>query len=138
MEPGQRHRRRTSKNDGPDPIDIHVGQRLRLARELTGRTQAEIGKALGMSFQVVQKYEQGEIRVSASRLVQLARLLQRPVAFFFEGLATPEPGEGASPVADDTERELVRAFRRIGDREVQQRLLHLVRNMAAQPKPATP
>src|SRR5208282_4513866 len=87
---GPRRRRRTAKEDGPDPIDVHVGRQLRLARDLAGLTQVEIGKDLGMSFQVVQKYEQGEIRVSASRLFQLAVLLRKPVNYFFEGIETRE------------------------------------------------
>ena len=90
MLPGQRRpRRRTAKDHGPDPVDIHVGRQVRLARELTGLTQVEVGKRLGMSFQVIQKYEQGEIRVSASRLYQLARLFERSVGFFFRPRQDP-------------------------------------------------
>ena len=73
-----RRRRHTAKEHGPDPIDLHVGSQLRLARELSGLTQTEVGRALAMSFQVIQKYEQGEIRISASRLFQLARLCKTP------------------------------------------------------------
>ena len=129
MNTGHR-RRRTAKESGPDPIDVHVGARLRLARERAGLTQVELGRSLAMSFQVVQKYEQGEIRVSASRLVQLSRLLRKPVAFFFEALddAAAAPGDGAT--VDGSELELVRAFRRIDDREIRQRLLQLVRDTA--------
>src|SRR5579862_6186753 len=82
---GPRRRRHTAKEHGPDPIDVYVGRQLRLARELAGLTQTDIGRKLGMSFQVVQKYEQGEIRVSASRLFQLSVLMDKPVAYFFEG-----------------------------------------------------
>jgi transcriptional regulator with XRE-family HTH domain len=82
----RRPRRRTAKEDGPDPVDLHVGRQVRLARELAKLTQVEVGRRLGMSFQVVQKYEQGEIRVSASRLFQLSRLFGQPVSFFFAGL----------------------------------------------------
>jgi transcriptional regulator with XRE-family HTH domain len=133
MATGQRRpRRRTAKDHGPDPVDIHVGRQVRLARELNGLTQVEVGRRLGMSFQVIQKYEQGEIRVSASRLYQLARLFERPVEFFFAGL------DGAQLPANDgefgrREVELVRAFRVIGNPDVQQRLLQLVRGVAEQP-----
>lgn len=127
-----RLRRRTAKEYGPDPIDRHVGRRLRLARELAGLTQAEIGQKLGMSFQVVQKYEQGEIRISASRLMQLSTTLGRPVSFLFEGLET---------AADQTiiarrEVELVRAFRLIANPQIRQHLLELIKGMGGDLQPS--
>jgi len=131
MAPGTRRvRRRTAKEHGPDPIDVHVGRQVRLARELAGLTQVEIGKALGMSFQVVQKYEQGEIRVSASRLFQLSRLLQQPVSAFFDTLEERNPPSADAAEIGRREAELVRAFRLIRSADVQQRLLQLVRGMA--------
>ncbi|MGH7090673.1 MAG: helix-turn-helix domain-containing protein [Stellaceae bacterium] len=130
MAPGPRRpRRHTAKEHGPDPVDIYVGRRLRLARELAGLTQVEVGTRLGMSFQVIQKYEQGEIRVSASRLFQLSRLLAAPVEYFFDGLGS-HTGDGDGSELQRTEMELVRAFRVIGSSEVQHRLLQLVRGMA--------
>jgi transcriptional regulator with XRE-family HTH domain len=124
-----RTRRRTAKEHGPDPVDVHVGRRLRIGREFAGLTQTGIGKELGMSFQVVQKYEQGEIRISASRLYQLAKLLAKPVSYFFEGLETAS-GAAVPPEHGIVRREieLVRAFRSIESPEVQQRLLLLVRD----------
>ena len=132
----RRPRRRTAKDHGPDPVDIHVGRQVRRAREHAGLTQVEVGRRLGMSFQVIQKYEQGEIRVSASRLYQLSRLFERSVGFFFSGL-----DETAAPPADNAEFgrreiELVRAFRIIANPEVQQRLLQLVRGVAERPPEA--
>jgi transcriptional regulator with XRE-family HTH domain len=124
-----RTRRRTAKEHGPDPVDIHVGQRLRIGRELAGLTQTGIGKELGMSFQVVQKYEQGEIRISASRLFQLAKLLEKPVAYFFEGLENPSASAPPEQGIVRREIELVRAFRSIESPEVQQRLLLLMRDV---------
>ncbi|HEX3974379.1 MAG TPA: helix-turn-helix transcriptional regulator [Stellaceae bacterium] len=130
-EPGverTRRRRHTAKEHGPDPIDLHVGGQLRLARELSGLTQTEVGRALGMSFQVIQKYEQGEIRISASRLFQLARLLGKSPDYFFEGLvATDVPGIGAIERSDI---ELVRAFRTIHSAELKQLLSRLARDIA--------
>src|SRR5580704_7481639 len=73
-----RPRRRTAKIDGPDPVDVAVGRRVRLAREEARMTQVDVASSIGISFQLVQKYEQGEIRVSASRLYQFACLLKRP------------------------------------------------------------
>lgn len=127
----RRPRRRTAKEHGPDPVDVHVGRRLRLARERAGLTQVEVGSRLAMSFQVVQKYEQGEIRVSASRLYQLSTLLVVPVEFFFEGLDGGVKSVPSQELAH-SELELVRAFRVIASNEIQHRLLQLVRGMAEQ------
>ncbi len=79
-------KRRTVVVDGPDPIDQHVGTQLRLRRAQAGMTQAELGAKVGLSFQAVQKYETGENRISASRLFQLARILDVPFSYFFDGL----------------------------------------------------
>lgn len=68
-----------------DPIDIHVGQRLRLRRVALGLSQEKLGDAIGVSFQMVQKYERGDCRVSASRLMNAAQVLGVTVAYFFEG-----------------------------------------------------
>jgi transcriptional regulator with XRE-family HTH domain len=83
---GVSFKRRTVIVDGPDPIDQHVGGQLRLRRAQSGMTQTELGAKVGLSFQAVQKYETGENRISASRLYQLARILDVPLAFFFDGL----------------------------------------------------
>jgi transcriptional regulator with XRE-family HTH domain len=123
---GLRHRRHTAKEHGPDPVDVHVGRQLRLARELSGLTQTDIGRQLGMSFQVVQKYEQGEIRVSASRLFQLASLMGKPVGYFFEGF---DIGAGAPHELERDEIDLVRAFRLIQNNELRQCLQRLLREI---------
>ena len=125
---GPRRRRHTAKEHGPDPIDVHVGRQLRLARELAGLTQTDIGKKLGMSFQVVQKYEQGEIRVSASRLFQLSVLMAKPVAYFFEGFETG--GESQNEMRRD-EIDLIRAFRLIRNPELRQCLQRLLREIGS-------
>ena len=94
LPPGRpRRTRHTAKEHGPDPIDLHVGGQLRMARELAGLTQTEVGRDLGMSFQVIQKYEQGEIRISASRLYQLAVLLGKSPDYFFDGIAGSDSAE---------------------------------------------
>jgi transcriptional regulator with XRE-family HTH domain len=128
----RRPRRRTAKEHGPDPVDVHVGQQLRQARAVAKLTQAEFGRRLRMSFQLVQKYEQGEIRIAASRLYRMARLLGKSVEFFFEGL-----GEGAASGAlDRHEIELVCAFRAISKSEVRSRFAALVADMAGRTLPA--
>lgn len=91
-------KRRTVVVDGPDPIDQHVGGQLRLRRAQAGLTQTELGGKLGLSFQAVQKYESGENRISASRLYQLARILDVPVAYFFEGLEAPPSAASTDPL----------------------------------------
>jgi transcriptional regulator with XRE-family HTH domain len=88
-------RRRTVIIDGPDPIDKYVGGQLRLRRAQIGMTQSDLGSKLGLSFQAVQKYETGENRISASRLYQLSRVLDVPLAYFFDGL------DGAGQVEDE-------------------------------------
>jgi transcriptional regulator with XRE-family HTH domain len=69
----------------PDPIDAHVAKRLRLQRELAGFTQDKLGAAVGVSFQMIQKYENGASRVGASRLLKIGKVLGVPVSWFFEG-----------------------------------------------------
>jgi transcriptional regulator with XRE-family HTH domain len=123
-----RPRRRTVKEHGPDPIDIDVGRRVRNARELAHMTQVDVAARLGFSFQLVQKYEQGEIRISASRLFQFARLLHRPIDYFFAAPGTePSPAQNGW---DAGEMELVQAYRAITSPEVRERLSELVRGMS--------
>jgi transcriptional regulator with XRE-family HTH domain len=83
-----RNRRRTITVDGPHPIDVYVGSRIRVRRVLRGLTQSELAKLVGISFQSVQKYERGENRVSASRLHEFAEALGVPEQYFFDGLVS--------------------------------------------------
>ena len=85
------------KKSNSHPVDVHVGARLRLRRVLRGMSQEDLGKHLGLSFQQVQKYERGANRVSASRLWQLAGVLEVPVSFFFDDMAA---ANDASSCAD--------------------------------------
>jgi transcriptional regulator with XRE-family HTH domain len=140
------HRRR-EKSDKPNPIDVHVGGRVRLRRTLLGMSQERLGEALGLTFQQVQKYERGTNRVGASRLYRLSQILDVPVSFFFEEIS-PEtaaaPSGGAStasasaaaalPESETMMRretlELVRAYYRIGDPQVRRRLFDLTKAIA--------
>ncbi len=72
----------------PNPVDVHVGARLRQRRTLLGMSQTTLGDALGMSFQQVQKYEKGTNRISASRLFNLARVLDVPIQYFLDDMTT--------------------------------------------------
>ena len=69
----------------PNPTDKHVGARVRMRRMMLSMSQEKLGDALGLTFQQVQKYEKGANRIGASRLQQIAHILQVPVSFFFEG-----------------------------------------------------
>src|SRR4051795_11923212 len=72
------------KMETPNPIDVRVGARLRLRRNMLGLSQEKLGEAIGLTFQQVQKYERGANRIGASRLHELSRVLDVPVSFFFD------------------------------------------------------
>ncbi len=78
----------------PNPIDKHVGSRVRMRRMMLSMSQEKLGDALNLTFQQVQKYEKGTNRIGASRLQQISNILQVPVSFFFEG-APNMPGHSA-------------------------------------------
>ncbi|NBC31340.1 MAG: helix-turn-helix domain-containing protein [Alphaproteobacteria bacterium] len=128
-------RRKTIAEDGPDPVDVHVGMRLRQRRTLLGMSQEKLAKAFGVSFQQVQKYERGANRISASRLHLLTKTLDVPVSYFFEGLpndlaptaAGVEEAEEPDQMTSRETLELVRAYYRIGDPSVRKRLVDLAR-----------
>lgn len=82
----KRRRRRTVLRDGPHPIDVHVGRRVRERRILVGLSQEELGRKIDLTFQQVQKYEWGSNRISASRLWEISQVLRVPVEWFFIGL----------------------------------------------------
>ncbi|MBL8584603.1 MAG: helix-turn-helix transcriptional regulator [Rhizobiaceae bacterium] len=122
----------------PNPIDVHVGGRIRLRRNMLSMSQERLGENLGITFQQIQKYEKGTNRVGASRLQAIARILGVPVAFFFE----EAPGRDGSGLAEDGAdyvaeipntaegMQLNRAFVRISDPKVRRRILDLVKALA--------
>jgi transcriptional regulator with XRE-family HTH domain len=127
-----KYRARTETGE-PDPIDVHVGGRLRLRRTLMGLSQTELAKSVGLTFQQVQKYESGANRVSASRLYYVAEALDVPVSFFFDDV----PREGGlaetpkAPFEPDRELlELTRNYRSITDPEVRRGIYELVKRLA--------
>ncbi|WP_225773374.1 helix-turn-helix domain-containing protein [Inquilinus sp. Marseille-Q2685] len=131
----RQRRRKTITEDGPDPVDVHVGARLRQRRTLLGMSQEKLAAAFGVSFQQIQKYERGANRVSASRLHQLTQILNVPVGYFFEGM-TDAPQNGSAHPVHDSEMvasretlELVRAYYRIEDATVRRRLVDLLRSL---------
>lgn len=101
----------------PDHIDQHVGTRIRIRRKDLGISQGALAEGLGLTFQQVQKYERGANRVSASKLYEIAALLEAPVAWFFEGLTESGPGQDERDAAD-TSSLLTRFASAPGAREV--------------------
>ena len=121
--------RRTVREHGPDPVDVHVGKRLRQARLLAGLSQEELGDGIGVSFQAVQKYEQGENRLSASRLFRAAQLLEQSVSFFFDALEGDAKGRD-STIFTREEIDLVRHYRLIAREEVREHLLQVAKRIS--------
>jgi transcriptional regulator with XRE-family HTH domain len=123
---------------GLNPIDRHVGSRVRMRRLMLHMSQGEIAKALGLTFQQVQKYEKGSNRISASRLQHLSQLLQVPVPFFFEGapdLVTEVTGVSSYVNEFLTTSDglaLVKAFTRIPDLKLRRSIVLLVEQIAAE------
>lgn len=129
----------------PDPTDTHVGRRVRMRRMMLGMSQTELAKAIGVTFQQVQKYEKGKNRVSASRLQQICSILQVPIPFFFEGLPTeagpskskrgdPSPFEVLELFATSDGLTLARAYTKIKDRKLRLPILRLVEELAGRAK----
>ena len=125
----------------PNPVDIHVGSRVRLRRLLLSMSQEKLGDELGVTFQQVQKYERGANRIGASRLYRVAEVLQVPIGFFFEGLDTATAGGFAdgdqTPLVDDFINSpegvaLAAAFARIREPSVRRKLLELARTLAGE------
>jgi transcriptional regulator with XRE-family HTH domain len=130
----------------PNPMDIHVGSRVRLRRMVIGMSQEKLGEKMGLTFQQIQKYEKGTNRIGASRLYQLAQILDVPVQFFFEdaplGVGSRAGMHGSGFAESKTEAflldflnsrdglELNRAFVKITDPKVRKRVVELVRALS--------
>ena len=122
----------------PNPIDKHVGGRLRMQRMVLGMSQEKLGEAFGLTFQQVQKYEKGTNRISASRLQQAAQILDVSVPFFFEGAPGGHKLEGDAPspayvnefVSSEDGLRLIKAFTRITRPAVRHRIVNLVQEIA--------
>ena len=131
------------KSDRPNPIDIHVGSRVRLRRNMLGLSQEKLGEAIGLTFQQVQKYERGANRIGASRLLELSRVLGVPVAFFYDETdpvhappvptgfeESPQEGFDSDPMRKREALELIEAYYDIDDAATRRRLLDLVKALA--------
>ncbi len=126
----------------PNPVDTHVGSRIRLRRQVLKMSQEKLGDALGVTFQQVQKYERGANRVGASRLWRMAQVMDVPVGFFYEGLNEEAPasefGEGdQTPIVYDFINStdgvaLAMAVSKIKNKAVRRQILELARSLAAE------
>ncbi|MBL4892054.1 MAG: helix-turn-helix transcriptional regulator [Rhizobiaceae bacterium] len=130
----------------PNPIDVHVGSRLRLRRNMASLSQEKLGKQLGITFQQIQKYEKGTNRMGASRLQEIAEILKTPISYFFEDAPSTsmEQGEaGGSGFSEPSSSDYVvdflssseglqlnRAFIKIADAKVRRKIIDLVKTLA--------
>ncbi|BDA87078.1 transcriptional regulator [Aureimonas sp. SA4125] len=131
----------TENKKKPNPVDTHVGSRVRLRRTMLGMSQEKLGEALGITFQQIQKYEKGSNRIGASRLQRITEVLNVPVSFFFEdvpGALTDGAGGLGEPSGPDyvvdflstaEGLQLNRAFVKISDPKVRRRIIDLVRSL---------
>ena len=137
----------------PDPVDLHVGERLKLRRLLRGMSQESLGEMLGVTFQQIQKYERGVNRIGSSRLFAIGQILETPISWFFDDLAEEPTPQGVNtglsearsgfvpqvprtrePTTSIDQREtldLVRAYHRITDPIIRQRFIELAKALAA-------
>ena len=127
---------------GPHPVDVHVGGRVRMRRTLLGMSQTDLGKALGVTFQQIQKNERGFNRIGASRLYQLSHILDVPLSYFFDDMPPLEEADASglrggvqeSSAPDPMDKretlELVRAYYRIRDPKVRDALRRMAIAMA--------
>jgi len=147
--PTRRKSTRGRLDDGSaNPVDIHVGSRVRLRRTLLGMSQEKLGEAIGLTFQQVQKYERGANRIGSSRLFDLARILDVPISFFYDDMpeevkalspvsivkgdapATPVAPQEQDVLARRETLELVRAFYKIADPKVRAQVYSLAKSLA--------
>ena len=130
----------------PNPIDKHVGARVRMRRMMLSMSQEKLGDALGLTFQQVQKYEKGTNRIGASRLQHIAHILQVPVSFFFEGAPAsgggvphgggmneaPSPAYVSDFLATQDGLALTKSFMRIKSTKLRRRIVDLVEQIAGE------
>jgi transcriptional regulator with XRE-family HTH domain len=138
--------RKNTTEDGPHPIDAHVGQKVRARRQTLDMSQDDLAQACGITFQQVQKYERGTNRIAVSRLVEIAKALKTPLDYFLDGSFQLLPGqkyavkgfaEGKQPalepdpMASRDVRDLVRAYQSIKDAKLQKQLVEMAKTMAS-------
>jgi transcriptional regulator with XRE-family HTH domain len=132
--------------DGPDPIDVHLGAKVRSRRQIIGFSQGNLADLIGLTFQQLQKYERGTNRISVSRLIDISKALKVPLEYFFEG-CTPfsengkkstakgfsdskQAGFDGTPSLDRESVELLRAYHKIKTPKMKKQLLEMARALA--------
>jgi transcriptional regulator with XRE-family HTH domain len=126
----------------PNPIDRHVGLRIRMRRKELGISQERLAESIGLTFQQVQKYERAANRVSASKLWEMARALNTSIAYFYEGLSETPEAPGSNQPRETVQDflmtpeglELASSFPKIAHGRVRRKILDLVRVMAEDPE----
>ena len=126
----------------PNPVDVHVGGRLKMRRVLMGISQEKLGESLDVTFQQIQKYEKGANRISASRLYDISRILSVPVQFFFDGIKHGKAArKSESQIESEASRlvdllssadgaQFIRTFSEIEDDEIRQNIIDLVKSIS--------
>ncbi len=136
----KRGRKRKLENEGPNPVDILLGSKVRLRRSLIGMSQEKLAEAIGLTFQQVQKYEKGLNRIGAARLWQISNILQTPISFFYEDI---NKDNSKSSIAENTTEieydlmqrketvDLIRYYYQIEDPKIAKNVLNLVKSIAS-------
>jgi transcriptional regulator with XRE-family HTH domain len=137
--------RSKTEDDGPNPVDLHVGGKVKTRRLMLGLSQEELAQAIGLTFQQVQKYEKGTNRISVSRLMDISRALKSPVDYFLSGAAaamqskklaikgfsdTKQSALEGDPMTRRDVLELVRAYQQIEKPQLKKQLLEMAKAMA--------
>lgn len=138
------HARKTKGT--PDPVDVHVGQRLRVRRSLLGLSQEKLAESIGLTFQQIQKYERGMNRISAGRLYQFSKILDVPVTYFYDQLAGAAKAYSSATygMADNEQQQfadgdlmqnketldLIRAYYSIDNTDIRKDIFKFVKSMA--------
>lgn len=137
--------RTKTEESGPNPVDIHVGAKVKSRRLILGLSQEELAQAIGLTFQQVQKYERGTNRISVSRLVDICKTLKVPVDYFFEGSAaiarakvpamkgfsdTKQESLEEDPLTKRDVLELVRAYSKIKSPQLKKQILEMAKAMS--------
>ncbi len=132
--PRKKRRRRsyTVGEFGPRPVDVHVGGRVKAGRTLSGMSQEELGKHVGLTFGQIQKYEKGRDRIAASRLWRFSLILGQPISWFFEGIGE-QKRKGDDPLAIREALQLVQ-YLSACDRDVQKHLAAMIKAVAGKAK----
>jgi|SRR5579859_193466 len=131
---------------GPNPVDRHVGLRIRMRRKELGMSQERLADSIGLTFQQVQKYERAANRVSASKLWEMSRALSTQIGYFYEGLGDPAKPSRPQPPRESMQdflltpegMEMASLFPMIAKVRLRRRILDLVRAMVEEPDAIEP